>query len=165
METHQSCVAMLGVEDRSHVVVCTVPSCSLRRGLNLLTACLQTGGETFAAVVWKVHHFPLISSITLSIPLFGKELFISGLIPGSIKMQLPLLVDLLIIPSILFHFGIVSLPPLVDQEAATEHISDGKLAPLTRKLANLHHMEGVIQVLQIFKIITEKAALRKIGDS
>lgn len=57
-------------------------------------------------------------------------------------------------PSFLFHFGKVPFSaPLVGLEAAIEHISVGMLAPLSRKKPNLHHMEGVTQVLETLKYL------------
>lgn len=118
-------------------------------GLDLLTACLQTVGGRY--LLQQFHHSPLNSfhPILLSISSFGETTL--HLRIQSWFYQTPLWVGGLAVwlafPSFLFRFGIVRLVA----PTAIENISVGKLAPLSRKLPNLHHMEGVTQVLETLK--------------
>lgn len=108
-------------------------------GLDLLTALFTNRGEkTFAAAVPPLST-QFISSITLILILFwrGKQLSTSGAIPGFIKLKGPVgggesdawLVSVLFVP-----FGKSPLSAHREAlEVAIEHISVGKLAPLSPK--------------------------------
>ncbi len=131
-------------------------------GLDLLTACLQTEGGRY--LLQQFHHSIHFIHYSYPFPLLGKQLSTSGSIPGFIMLKRPFVGGLavwLLFPSFLCLFGIVHLAPTGRPEAAIENISVGKPAPLSRILPNLHHMEGVTQVLKTLKCKEKKNGTQK----
>lgn len=130
---------------------------SPQEGLDLLTACLQTVGGRY--LLQQFHHSPINSfqPILLSISSFGgKQLSTSGsrfLVLSNAHWWIGLAVSILFVP---FWNS-----PLSAHWQAIENISVGKLAPLSRILPNLHHMEGVTHVLETLNNMKKNCTQKK----